>query len=73
MGERLTRLELGALMDTATWPHGLPFKWRPKTMPKLEAKGLVSLGRMPNNFGASWMLTETGRAALREQKDASHG
>ena len=62
----LTKTELIALKDCDNWRLG-SYVWRPATMRKLAAKGLVEL--WPTRAGSAvqaYVLTEAGRAALAE-------
>lgn len=66
----LTLLEKGALRHCARYPDGMYVAWKPKTMAKLEAKGLVVKKEGCRNAWtvapfSGWVLTDAGRASLR--------
>jgi len=71
MPERLSRLELAGLADCASWRDGMHTGWRVKTMPKLEAKGLVEKRPVKGIWnGVAWFVTDNGRRILQEKSDA---
>lgn len=70
MDVKLTKREVAGLVECARWPDGMHVHWKPGTMAKLEAKGLVVKVEGcrspwdPHRPFTGWRLTDTGRASL---------
>jgi hypothetical protein len=60
----LSRHEREALFDIKAWGHG-PFIWRPVSMAKLEARGLVE---RHSKVDKAWIITLAGLAVAKGQE-----
>lgn len=63
---KLTKPQMEALKDIASYPHGYPEYWKPKTRAKLVELGLAEPGRVVAWVGQTYQLTPAGRALLDE-------
>lgn len=71
---RIGARELAALAEIAQWQTGgglrrtRPYYWRPASMRKLQAHGLVELSPYGTDAAPAWHITDAGRSRAPQTK-----